>query len=227
MAGLGRKVFTAGEVLTAANVQNYLQDQAVMVFAGTAARSSAIGTASEGMISYLADTNAVEKYTGAAWESVVPSLASYVTLTGAQTLTDKTLTSAKLNGAAQEAFYGNGSAFAGYTFYATTNGAAQGTFAGNATANGAINITSTAAQTLNTLMATGQSMTVTLVLQNGATAYYPTSITVDGSAPTVLRWSGGTAPTAGSANAWDVYTFTLIKLGSPNWLVLASVTKFA
>jgi len=32
MAGLGRKVFAAGEVLTAANVQGYLQDQAVMVF---------------------------------------------------------------------------------------------------------------------------------------------------------------------------------------------------
>jgi len=44
MAGLGRKVFTAGEVLTAANVNGYLMDQTVMVFAGTAARSSALGT---------------------------------------------------------------------------------------------------------------------------------------------------------------------------------------
>ncbi len=57
MAGLGRKVFTAGEVLTAANVQDYLQDQAVMVFAGSAARGSAIGTATEGMVSYLTDNN--------------------------------------------------------------------------------------------------------------------------------------------------------------------------
>ena len=63
MAGSGRRVFTPGEVLTASNVMNYLQDQTVMNFAGTAARGSAIGTAvSEGMVSYLADSNDVEVY---------------------------------------------------------------------------------------------------------------------------------------------------------------------
>ena len=70
MAGLGYKVFTAGEVLTAANVNGYLMEQSVMVFAGTAARSSAIGTPSEGMISYVSDTNAVEVYDGSNWVAV-------------------------------------------------------------------------------------------------------------------------------------------------------------
>ena len=71
MAGLGRKAFVAGEVLTAVNVQGYLMDQTVMVFASSAARSSAIGTAiSEGMMSYLADTNEVSVYDGTAWVSV-------------------------------------------------------------------------------------------------------------------------------------------------------------
>ena len=71
MPGLGRKVFSAGEVLTAVNVQGYLMDQTVMVFASSAARSSAIGTAiSEGMMSYLADTNEVSVYDGTAWVSV-------------------------------------------------------------------------------------------------------------------------------------------------------------
>jgi len=71
MAGLGRRTFAAGEVLTAGNVMGYLQDQAVMNFAGTAARGSAIGTAvSEGMISYLADTNVVQAYTGSSWNSL-------------------------------------------------------------------------------------------------------------------------------------------------------------
>lgn len=71
MAGLGRKVFTAGEVLSAANVQGYLQDQTVMVFAGTTARGSAIGTAvSEGMVSYLSDTNTLQFYDGADWQNV-------------------------------------------------------------------------------------------------------------------------------------------------------------
>lgn len=74
MAGLGRKVFTAGEVLTAANVQGYLQDQAVMVFAGTAARGSALGTAvvSEGMVTYQSDSNTITVYDGSAWQQVYP-----------------------------------------------------------------------------------------------------------------------------------------------------------
>lgn len=73
MAGLGRKTWTAGEVVTAANVQGYLQDQAVMVFAGTAARSSAIATATEGMVSYLSDTNVLQVYTGSTWDAVTPT----------------------------------------------------------------------------------------------------------------------------------------------------------
>jgi hypothetical protein len=61
--GLGRRTFAPGEVLTASNVMNYLMDQSVMNFAGTAARGSAIGTAvSEGMVSYLADTDSLEVY---------------------------------------------------------------------------------------------------------------------------------------------------------------------
>ena len=67
MAGLGRKVFTAGDVLTASDVQNYLMDQSVMVFAGTAARSSAIATPTEGMVSYLTDIDLLETYNGSSW----------------------------------------------------------------------------------------------------------------------------------------------------------------
>ena len=74
MAGAGRRTFTPGEVLTASNVMNYLQDQAVMNFAGTAARGSAIGTAvAEGMVSYLADTDAVQVYDGSSWRSLNPA----------------------------------------------------------------------------------------------------------------------------------------------------------
>lgn len=70
MAGLGRKVFTVGEILTAANVNGYLMDQAVMVFANAAARSSAIPTPSEGMVSYRKDGAIVEQYNGVSWGPV-------------------------------------------------------------------------------------------------------------------------------------------------------------
>jgi hypothetical protein len=72
MAGLGRKVFSPGEVLTATNVQNFLMDQAVQVYAGTASRGSAIGSATtEGMVSWLSDTDQMQVATGTAtWANV-------------------------------------------------------------------------------------------------------------------------------------------------------------
>lgn len=70
MAGLGRRTFNAGEVLTAANVQNYLQDQAVMNFGGTAARSSAIPSPSDGMVTYNQTNDQIEAYNGTAWIGV-------------------------------------------------------------------------------------------------------------------------------------------------------------
>jgi hypothetical protein len=86
MSGLGRKVFTAGEVLTAANVQDFLQDQAVMVFSGTAARGSALpGTVvSEGMVTYQLDSNTITVYDGSVWQQVYPVSSFGGTITASQ-----------------------------------------------------------------------------------------------------------------------------------------------
>jgi hypothetical protein len=62
-----RKVFTAGEVLAASDVNSFLMDQTIMVFAGTAARGSAIGTATEGMYAHLNDTDTLTYYDGSDW----------------------------------------------------------------------------------------------------------------------------------------------------------------
>ena len=80
--GSGFKTFTAGEVLTASDVNNYLMEQSVMTFGGSAARSSAIGTANfeEGMVSYLTDTDKVEAYNGTNWVSVAPTSTQGLTL---------------------------------------------------------------------------------------------------------------------------------------------------
>jgi hypothetical protein len=97
MPGLGRKVFTAGEVLTAANVNGYLMDQSVMVFAGTAARSSAIATASAGMVSYRTDGSAWEGYNGSTWGPLVSiDTSSFLTASSTATLTNKTIDSRQL-----------------------------------------------------------------------------------------------------------------------------------
>ena len=59
-----RQVFDAGEVLSATDVNNFLMNQMVMTFAGSAARSSAISAPTEGMLTYLADTDTFEFYNG-------------------------------------------------------------------------------------------------------------------------------------------------------------------
>jgi hypothetical protein len=69
-AGLGYKEFTTGDVLTAADANGYLASQVVMVFADSAARTTAITSPQEGMISYLKDTNATQYYSGSAWVSI-------------------------------------------------------------------------------------------------------------------------------------------------------------
>jgi hypothetical protein len=68
---MSRKVFTAGEVLAAADVNSFLMDQSVMSFAGTAARGSAIPSPVEGMVSYLEDSNLLSIYDGSNWKNSV------------------------------------------------------------------------------------------------------------------------------------------------------------
>jgi hypothetical protein len=71
MAGAGFKDFTAGDILTAAQVDEYLMQQTVMRFANAAARTTALsGVLAEGMLSYLDDTNAVQVYNGSSWVNV-------------------------------------------------------------------------------------------------------------------------------------------------------------
>jgi hypothetical protein len=75
MAGLGVKLFASGDVLTAAQVNGYLQDQVIMRFATTTARDNAFGgvgepTLAEGMFAYVDADNTTYFYTGSAWQAL-------------------------------------------------------------------------------------------------------------------------------------------------------------
>lgn len=100
-------------------------------------------------------------------------------------------------------------------------------YTSNAAANFTLNFRGDGTNTLNSVLAVGQSLTMMILNTNGATPYYPTAITIDGSAQTPV-WSGGTAPAAGNANAIDAYTYTIIKTAAtPTYKVLAGAVKFA
>jgi len=84
------KLFNSGEILTAANVNAYLMNQTVMVFANSSARTTALsGVLAAGMVSYLTGTNSLETYDGSAWTA---NGTGDVTTSGSQTLTNKTVT---------------------------------------------------------------------------------------------------------------------------------------
>lgn len=101
-------------------------------------------------------------------------------------------------------------------------------FTSNTTNNWVTNFVANASVTLNSVLSTGQSITNAVLVTNGSTAYYNTSVQVDGTTSGVTtKWQGGSAPTSGNANSIDVYTYTIIKTASATFTVLASVTKFA
>jgi hypothetical protein len=96
----------------------------------------------------------------------------------------------------------------------------------NASGNFTVNFRGSSGTSLNTLMATGESMSATFLVTNGGTAYYNSAVQVDGNSVTP-KWQGGTAPTSGNINSIDSYSYVIIKTGSAAFTILASITKFA
>ena len=96
----------------------------------------------------------------------------------------------------------------------------------NQTANRQINFRGDGSNSLNSMLAIGQSITMAVLATQGSTAYYLNNYSIDGNAVTP-KWQGGTAPTAGNASGIDAYSFTIIKTADATFTVLASVTQFA
>jgi len=101
-------------------------------------------------------------------------------------------------------------------------------YTSDAAANWTINIRASSGTTMNAAMSTGESVTVTHLVTQGATAYYNNVVQVDGTAVGVTtKWQGFAPPNAGSINSVDVYAYTVVKTGNATFTVFASQTKFA
>jgi len=152
-------------------------------------------------------------------------LSSNNTWTGTQTFAG---TSAKfgvvLNDAAEVATVSATAATGTINYDITTQSVLY--YTSNASANWTVNFRASSGTSLDTALATGQSATVAFLVTQGATAYYNSSVQVDGTTSGVtMRWLGG-APTAGNASGIDSYRYLIIKTGSATYTVLASVTQF-
>jgi len=99
-------------------------------------------------------------------------------------------------------------------------------FTTDASANWTLNVRGDGSNSLDSIMDTGESITVAHIVSQGGTAYYNSAFTIDGSSVTP-EWQGGAAPTEGNASSLDTYTYTIIKTASATFTVLAAQTQFA
>ena len=230
----GYKTFNTGDVLTAAQVQYYLQNQSIMYFADATARDAALTAPirQEGMFVYLADTNTTMYYDGTTWQSFGTGDVTGLTAGAGITITNPSgpvptiaiSTGATLTSPKETANISAVAATGAINLDVLT--AAVNIRTVNATGNWTINVRGDGSTTLNSIMATGEQISVVFESPNGATAYYPTAFNIDGSA-VVPKWLGGTAPSSGNINSTDVYVYTIRKTGAATFTVIASQSRFA
>jgi hypothetical protein len=235
MAGAGYRLFNTGDVLTAAQVNTYLQQQVIMVFADSSARTTALsGVLAEGMFSYLTGTNAFQYYDGAAWADVsnpgditgvtagtglsgggssgavtlAIDTATTADLTTAQTLTNKTLTSPTINDPKLNLSI-NANTSTTYTFVLADNGKLV-------TSNNASAQTLSIPTNASVAYPVGTQINVAWITGAGQ----PTINAVTSGTTTVLSTGGtSTAPKLRVVNS----VASCIKIATDTWLVTGDV----
>lgn len=147
-------------------------------------------------------------------------LSSYLTATSTSTLTNKTLQSP------EEITTVSATAATGtVNFDAVTQGVLY--YTTNASGNWTLNVRGNSGTTLSSILPVNSAITLVFMVTQGATAYYASGFTIDGTSVTP-KWQGGTAPAAGNASSIDAYTYTIVKTAAtPTYTVFASQTKFA
>ena len=202
---------------------DYLPTLALGDVTGTIVGTTATQTLTNKTIA-LADNT----LTGVAGTSVANTFSGANTFTAKQTFSGSTTALAELLTNAAEVVTVSATAATGtIPVYATTQSVLY--YTTNASANWVVNLTGASTPTtLNTLLSTGQCITLVFMATNGATAYYNTSVQVDGTTSGVTtKWASGLAPSSGNANSIEVYTYTVIKTASATFTVLATRSQFA
>ena len=164
--------------------------------------------------------------------------ADVASIAGTETLTNKTLTApaisaptitgtTKIAQILETTTLSTSAVTATQNYDVITNGAVTYVTASN-TSNYTLNVRGDGSTTLNSVMTTGQALTIAHLVTNGATAYRLTTLQIDGTTSGVTtEWQNGTAPASGNINSVDIYSITIIKTGNAAFTAFAAQTKFA
>ena len=157
--------------------------------------------------------------------TTIPSSKTLVDTDSVQTLSGKTLTNPLLSSPEESTNIIGSAPTATQAIDFVTSGVHY--FTSNSTSNVTLNFRGDGSTTLNSMMATGGSITISVLITNGSTSYYASAYQIDGNAVTP-KWSGGTAPSAGNASSIDLYSFNIVKTANATFTVFASgASKFA
>lgn len=177
-----------------------------------------------GQTGYNTTFNSLDVYNGTSWAAIAAS-SSNTSYTATQSFVGSTSALAAVFNNSAEVCTVSATAATGTINYDVTTQSVL-YYTTNASGNWSINFRGSSGSTLNSVMSTGQSLTLAFLATQGALAYINSSTLIDGVSITP-KWQGGTAPTVGNSNSIDVYVFTIIKTASSTYTVLASQTKFA
>ena len=154
----------------------------------------------------------------------IPSASSATTWTAKQTFNGSTTTLASVFINGLETTTISATAATGTINYDVTTQSVL-YYTTNASANWTMNFRGNGSNSLDSLMSTGQSITVVFLATQGSTAYYNNAVQVDGSSVTP-KYQGGTAWSSGNASGVDAYSYTIVKTGSAAFTIFASQTQF-
>ena len=154
----------------------------------------------------------------------IPSYTAANTFTATQTFTGSTTALGAVFQDAAEVTTVSATAATGTINYDVTTQSVL-YYTTSASANWTVNVRGNGTTSLNTLMSTGQAVTVVFLVTQGATAYYNNAFTIDGNSVTP-KYQGGTAWTSGNASGIDAYSYTIVKTGSAAFTVFAAQTQF-
>lgn len=194
-------------------------DNEIALFSGTGGKTIKRATTT----GVLRATSGVIAAATAGTDFVAPGTAT--TFTATQTFNGSTNTLAMVLADAAETTTISATAATGTINYDVTTQSVL-YYTSNASANWTVNFRASSGTSLNTLMSTGQSVTVTFLVTQGSTAYFNNAVQVDGSSVTP-KYQGGTAWSAGNASSIDAYTYTIVKTGNAAFTVFAAQTRFA